>query len=105
MVVVVDLACAANSIKVFNVATGRVRYEISTMVKSLAWSPDGRRLAGVREGFLTIWDASNGQFILALPFSGMATSVCWGRGGKSIIVGGQYRNIRVYKARDGILSE
>jgi WD40 repeat protein/tRNA A-37 threonylcarbamoyl transferase component Bud32 len=55
-------------VRSWDVASGRQRYRLkaSAAFWSLAFSPDGRRLAGASRDLVLVWDAETGQDILTL---------------------------------------
>jgi WD40 repeat protein len=71
--------------------TKEIRSEDSTgVVLSLAWSPDGRHiLAGGRDGFLRVYEASSGDVIFSeKAHEGRVNSVAWSPGGRWLASGG-----------------
>lgn len=58
-------------IQIWDVATGKQRLVLRghhTKVTSLAWSPDGQRLAsGEAQGIVNVWDPKTGGMTLSLP--------------------------------------
>jgi len=79
-------------------------------ISSLAFSPDGQRLAsasgnifGVRPGELKVWDARTGEELLSLRGQGGFTSVAFSPDGKRIASGGGPGDptVRVWDAQTG----
>jgi WD40 repeat protein len=73
---------------------------------SVAWSPDGRRLASVgsgREGGeLFVWEAHSGKRAQTLVGqSGMACAVAWGPSGERLVSGGGDGTLRWWEVQSG----
>jgi tetratricopeptide (TPR) repeat protein len=72
-------------------------------VLSVAWSPDGSRLATASEdGTALVWDARTGQPALVLRGHGYAVfSVCWSPDGERLATASLDATARVWDARTG----
>jgi WD40 repeat protein len=77
-------------------------------IQSLAWSPDGRRLAALanrgRDVVVKVWDAATWKELRAIPLEGKASpyavqTVCWSPDGKRVAAGVQ--SIHVWDAETG----
>jgi WD40 repeat protein/tetratricopeptide (TPR) repeat protein len=75
----------------------------ASCVTSVAYSPDGRRLAsGSRDGTARVWDALTGAELLALKgHTGYVTSVAYSPDGRRLASGGNDGTVRVWDARTG----
>jgi dipeptidyl aminopeptidase/acylaminoacyl peptidase len=72
-------------------------------VFSVAWSPDGKRLAvGSRDGTLKVWEAATGRQLLSLKgHASGVLSVVWSPDGKRIATGSEDGTAKVWEAADG----
>ena len=73
------------------------------VVNSVAWSPDGTRLAtGSRDGTANVWDAAGGRELLTLRgHAGPVLSVAWSPDGQRLATGNQDGMARVWDATGG----
>ncbi len=87
-------------VKLWDPASGRELWSVQSYarvpatnpsgVRSLAWSPDGKRLASIGAGdsYLKIWDASTGTLVAAIDFHGVVGfAVAWSPDGKQLALG------------------
>jgi WD40 repeat protein len=67
-------------------------------VNSVAWSPDGKRLAtGSSDKTAKVWDAASGQELLTLRgHDGSVTSVAWSPNGKRLATGSYDKTAKVW---------
>ncbi|HEY7124608.1 MAG TPA: WD40 repeat domain-containing protein [Ktedonobacterales bacterium] len=93
--------------------TTLLTYHPSDNVTSLAWSPDGKRIATgsstSRGGVIQIWDTNTGQQLLSFgsPMASIA-SLAWSPDGKSIVAaggfyGGDNAGLRIWDASTGAM--
>jgi WD40 repeat protein len=68
--------------------------------RSLAWSPDGRRLAAIAWD-LGVWDAESGRRVLAITPVGELRSVAFSPDGLRLAIGGTEGVVRVLDAATG----
>jgi WD40 repeat protein len=72
---------------------------------SVAWSPDGTRIAGSgTNGLLRIWDATTNQVLLDFPnLKGIVSSIAWKPDSTRIASAGEDGTIRIWNASSGQL--
>ncbi len=75
----------------------------SQPVASVAWSPDGQRIAsGSTDSTVQIWDATDGSNVLTYQgHSNTAVSVAWSPDSKHIASGSYDKTVQVWDATDG----
>jgi WD40 repeat protein len=67
---------------------------------SVAWSPDGKRLA-TGATTATVWDADSGKKMLTLTDSGPVKTVAWSPDGRRLATGGTDTIGKVWDSRTG----
>jgi WD40 repeat protein len=71
----------------------------------VAWSPDGKRLAGSGNSIARVWDAETGKELLALglrgPYLGFVPSVAWSPDGKRLATGSYGGKAKLWDAETG----
>ena len=75
---------------------------LTDVVRSIAWSPDGQRLAtatGITEQKVQIWDVATGQEVFTLP--GAGSSVAWRSDGRRLASVAPGGDLRFYDATAG----
>ena len=76
--------------------------EPSARVKSIAYSPDGKKLASALEGGqIKLWDADNGNLLVTINSN--AKSIAFSADGKILASGDRYGTIKLWDARSGEL--
>ncbi len=87
--------------KVWDAATGKEVLTLSghhDLVLSVAWSPDGQRLATASyDHTAKVWEAATGKEVLTLSgHSGAAYAVAWSSGGKYLATASDDGTVQVY---------
>jgi eukaryotic-like serine/threonine-protein kinase len=74
-------------------------------VRSISWSPDGRRLATASwDGTAKVWDAADGREILTLAGNtGQVNAVCWSPDGRRLATASWDGTAKVWDAANGRL--
>ncbi len=74
-----------------------------TLLTSVAWSPDGKRLAtGSDDQTAKVWDAASGKELLTLRgHAGSVYSVAWSPDGKRLATGSWDKTAKVWDAASG----
>jgi WD40 repeat protein/Flp pilus assembly protein TadD len=93
-------------VELFSASTDKVlasSSEVAGRLQMLAWSPDGRRLAGAGEGGpLRIWDSSLRPQPIAM--TDQARCLDWSPDGKKLVAAGSWEGlIAIYEASSGTL--
>ncbi|KAG2051109.1 WD40 repeat-like protein [Suillus hirtellus] len=101
----VATGCEDGAVKLWDVDTGKV---IKTCmghtqeVKSVCWSPDGRRVVSRSFKEIRVWDVESGETIVGPIDAGVNVSaVCYSPDGKMITAGGV--NLKIWDANSGKL--
>jgi WD40 repeat protein len=93
------------SARILDVATGRVLRTLTghgVITRSLAWSPDGKRLVTTNsQGTINEWDAVSGRLLLTLTgYSDDLHSVVWSPDNMRVAIGGDNGGVRILYALD-----
>lgn len=80
---------------------------LDNVVRNLAWSPDGSRLATSQDDIIKIWNPADGQELAVLNLTGTVTNMSWSPGGRMMAasVADQYiskRSIEVWDVATGV---
>src|SRR5208337_2739192 len=78
-------------------------HAVGRYVFSVAWSPDGRRLAsGSWDETIKVWDTSDGRELLALAgHTGAVNYVAWTRDGKRLASEGSDGTVKIWDTSTG----
>jgi WD40 repeat protein len=73
----------------------------TSVIRSMAWSPDGSRIAsGSEDRTAKIWDAEDGRELLTLDaFSGMVCAVVWSPDGRRLATADE-GSLRIWDATE-----
>jgi len=92
-------------LKVWDAETGKELLALNgrdKLISSVAWSPDGRRLAGSSNGTAKVWDARTGKELLTLSGnSNSVSSVAWSPDGKRLATWSSDNTAKVWDAQSG----
>jgi WD40 repeat protein len=98
------------SARVWNVSTGQKVLELTEhngAIWSVAWSPDGARLATAtgepgKPGVVRVWNTRTGRLVLELKgHRGAVGAVCWSPDGGRLATASDDRTARVWDVRSG----
>ncbi|MGA2256192.1 MAG: protein kinase [Thermoguttaceae bacterium] len=99
------LASSQATIEVWDVTHGRkILSRGASLATSVAWSPDGLRVASDDNGVVVVWDAATGNELLALHGHTMyepINSVAWSPDGKRLASGAFGYDIKVWEISTG----
>ncbi|BAZ40246.1 WD-40 repeat-containing protein [Calothrix sp. NIES-4101] len=100
---------SSNTIKIWDATTGKLLqtldHKFTSSVMSLTgfeWSPDSKKIASTSVTGTFIWDVSTGKKLQEFPGLYVASAV-WSPDGKSIAMGGQEQNIKIWDVTTGKL--
>jgi WD40 repeat protein len=95
--VIISTAVSSNDFKEIRTLRGHAGY-----VKTVAWSPDGTKIAsGSVDWTIKIWDASSGSALKALSHGGSVYSVAWSPYGTKIASASSDGIIKIWDAASG----
>jgi WD40 repeat protein len=76
--------------------------DVNGMVNSVAWSPDGRRIATAQDKWVFLWDAASGRKLLELSgHEETVNSVAWSPNGEHLATAGLDNKVMVWDSIDG----
>lgn len=88
-----NYASGSGAVRIWDVATGNLVQaleEYAAAVVSVAWSPDGVRLASAaRDGAIRIWDTDSGKNTIAFQEENPLLALDWSPDGSKIVYGGE----------------
>jgi len=92
-----------NPTTIWDAATGKTIRTLSDHnVISIAWSPDGRRLATAQDRAIKIWDTTSGEQLLQLTgHRDVVQSVAWSPDGKFLASGAPDKLTKIWDAETG----
>lgn len=97
---------ASGDVALADAATYRVihRLHVQGNVRSIAFSPDGTRLAAAFEKRFQVWDVQTGNALFAQPpyFAGGAVSLAWLPDGHTIVYGGDDGHAVLFDTAAGV---
>ncbi len=92
-------------VAIWDTATGRklrVVKQQSSVVDTLAWSPDNKKLASTRfDHTVELWDLSTGEVKILKGHTDDARRVCWSPDSTRVASAGNDRTVRVWNAATG----
>jgi WD40 repeat protein len=87
-------------ILLWDAVTGQIIREFSDLVRSIAFSPDGRYISGSSDK-ITLWDVSTGSLIRTFPGQREVVSIAFSPDGRQIVSGSQDRTIKLWDIATG----
>jgi WD40 repeat protein/serine/threonine protein kinase len=103
----VGAACGDRQVHLFELKTGAHRRALRghrDWVYTLAFAPDGRRLAtGAQDGEVRIWDPGAGTSLVLRAHTAAVHRVLYSRDGRRVLSASEDRTVRIWDPRDGRL--
>lgn len=98
------LSTYSDSLRVWDVTTGRLLFSTTTDVIRASWSPDGKRIATFNmQGIGEIWDAETGENLLDFSgHTGWVNAFTWSPSGERIASGGTDHVVLVWDTHSGL---
>ncbi len=95
-------------VQIWSVNDGRPYFMIEERGKSFCactFSLDGTQvLAGSTDGRIYAWVTEDFKLVLSMPVvAGNVQSICWAKGGRTCLVGGQYGALKQFRPADGTI--
>jgi WD40 repeat protein len=85
--------------------TGKERQSLAcgegSRIDRLAFSPDGRRLAAMAQGFVRVWDLGTGRELFDGRHSGMVRRIVYAPNGRTIATSGTDQTVRLWETATG----
>lgn len=99
----VALGGSGKVVKIYGAADGKLRHKLTDWITSLAFSPDGKKLASSdRAGGIHLWDATGGGILLSLSEHKAAVrALAWRSDSKMLASGGEDGLLIWWDAKDG----
>ena len=87
--------------RVYDLSTNKELFPIATGARSVAFSPDGTRIAAVASNIAGVWDAETGNPVFLAGHRGGVDAVGWSPDGRLLTTGGRDGRFRVWSAETG----
>jgi WD40 repeat protein len=92
-----------SSVHIWHVATGKLHHTLhipdAISIITIAWSPDGKMLAGAERNHLHLWESDTWQLLRTTPSASSPQSLAWTPDSTMIAVSGS-GTLRIWRASD-----
>jgi WD40 repeat protein len=95
------LAVPGYPLRVYDIPTASEVYTIPLGARTVAWSPDGSRLASAGFEAAGVWNAATGEMIFLAGHVHGADAVAWSPDGRLLVTGGPDGRFRIWDAGTG----